>query len=383
MKRTSISIIACLVAMNVVMPASANGLLGGLLGGGSDAGSGGGLGETLNDVVSSVVTVNDTSNDGLVNIDTGTTTGGGGDLSVSVGGGGAVEPVGTISVGTSDTSGLSVTASVPEVVTADVNVGGSGGAVSADVGILNDTVTANVGVATPSTPASGGTSTGGGLVVANVGLGTPAPTSTGGGLVSVNVGLGTPAPTSTGGGLINVNVGAPNIATLPTTPTTPPSPGTSAPGTPSLADLPILRVSVTNGRVTSTVVTPGRVSAQPAEAPAVLARVVAPVSRGVANGSDQCVGESENKLSGLIASTNVSASDWQSASNVSVQRVAICGDTQRWLQAELQNSGIGRQLESATSADALISASLSRADFSNERVFAVQKRGSSLIVYVY
>lgn len=103
--------------------------------------------------------------------------------------------------------------------------------------------------------------------------------------------------------------------------------------------------------------------------------------RSASTGSN-CVGQSPAQLVKLVRATQVDA-NWQRASNIAVQRVAICPDVKVWLQGQMSESGMGPYLSSVVRADSLISASLSRTSYGPNEVFAVKRSGSQLTVYVY
>ncbi|UJW86856.1 hypothetical protein IM737_06300 [Devosia sp. SL43] len=95
-----------------------------------------------------------------------------------------------------------------------------------------------------------------------------------------------------------------------------------------------------------------------------------------------CDSGSANDVVRLIQNTKANAS-WVQASGVQVQRVDLCPEVKVWLAAQLQGSALGNALRSAVQSDALLSASLSRTSYGPDRVFAINKRGAQLIVYVY
>lgn len=103
---------------------------------------------------------------------------------------------------------------------------------------------------------------------------------------------------------------------------------------------------------------------------------------GNSGANNACVGASANQVQALLQSTRIDAS-WQRASNVAIKPVTICPDVRAWLAAALRDSGIGGVLSNAVRSDALLSASLSRSSFGPDRVFAVQRTGAQLTVYVY
>ncbi|RYG57741.1 MAG: hypothetical protein EON56_01755 [Alphaproteobacteria bacterium] len=100
------------------------------------------------------------------------------------------------------------------------------------------------------------------------------------------------------------------------------------------------------------------------------------------NTAPSCSGTSPRQVQRLIEGTEIGG-DWQRASNVEISRVDLCPEMQTWLAAALTNSGLGSSLRSAISNDSLLSASLDRSTYSANRVFAVQRRGNQLTVFVY
>jgi hypothetical protein len=99
-------------------------------------------------------------------------------------------------------------------------------------------------------------------------------------------------------------------------------------------------------------------------------------------GGAGCAGISNKDLERLIQSTRIDGS-WSRASNVAVQRVALCPEQRSWLASALPASSVGQQLQSAVASDDLLSASLSRTSYSPDRVLAVRRDGSQLTVFVY
>lgn len=95
-----------------------------------------------------------------------------------------------------------------------------------------------------------------------------------------------------------------------------------------------------------------------------------------------CSGVSSQQLEQLLRSTRIDNS-WRRASNVSIQRVPVCAEMRSWLAATLSQTGLGPNLHQAVVSDPLLSASLSRTSYSPDRVFAVQKSGNDLKVFVY
>lgn len=99
-------------------------------------------------------------------------------------------------------------------------------------------------------------------------------------------------------------------------------------------------------------------------------------------GAAACVGTPVAQIDRLIRSTRVDAS-WQRASNVSIQPVAVCPDVRVWLARQLAGSSFGSNLQWALRNDVLASASLSRTSYGADRVFAVQRSGAQLTLFVY
>jgi hypothetical protein len=54
-----------------------------------------------------------------------------------------------------------------------------------------------------------------------------------------------------------------------------------------------------------------------------------------------------------------------------------------WLATNLRGSAFGSSLNSAIRTDSLLSASLARSSYGVDRVFAVEKRGNRLTMFVY
>lgn len=109
---------------------------------------------------------------------------------------------------------------------------------------------------------------------------------------------------------------------------------------------------------------------------------MASTGSGGGAGAAACVGLSSSQLERLLRSTRIDGS-WARASNVAIQPVSVCPEMRPWLAAALGNSGLGDSLRSAIAGDALLSASLSRTPYDAGRVFAVQRQGSQLTVFVY
>ncbi len=105
-------------------------------------------------------------------------------------------------------------------------------------------------------------------------------------------------------------------------------------------------------------------------------------STGSSGSAATCAGVSVSELDRLLRSTRIDGS-WQRASNVAVQRVQICPSEQTWLAAALASTGLGSNLQSAVANDPLLATSLSRASLRPDRVFAVQRTGNQLTVFVY
>lgn len=95
-----------------------------------------------------------------------------------------------------------------------------------------------------------------------------------------------------------------------------------------------------------------------------------------------CQGVSSRDIEQLILSTRIDAS-WRRASNVDVRKVSVCPELRAWLAAALTQTGLGPSLRSAIASDELLTASLNRSPHSAERVFAVQRSGDRLTVFVY
>lgn len=95
-----------------------------------------------------------------------------------------------------------------------------------------------------------------------------------------------------------------------------------------------------------------------------------------------CIGTSAPVLARLVQSTRPDAS-WGRVSNVEIKPVAVCAAEARWLKQQLQDSLRGQQMYAAISSDNLIAASLDRTRFNASNVFAVQKNGNRLTVFVH
>ncbi len=80
--------------------------------------------------------------------------------------------------------------------------------------------------------------------------------------------------------------------------------------------------------------------------------------------------------------SNSAIAGWQRASNVQIVPVALCPQARTQVAQVLRSSGKIRVLQNAAAGDVLISASLSRTNHDAGDVFAVQRKGSMLIVYV-
>lgn len=100
------------------------------------------------------------------------------------------------------------------------------------------------------------------------------------------------------------------------------------------------------------------------------------------SGGAACIGTPVAQIDRLIRATRVDAS-WQRASNVAIQQVAVCPDVKAWLAQQLKGSSFGSNLQWALRNDALASASLSRTPHGADRVFAVQRSGAQLTLFVY
>lgn len=97
----------------------------------------------------------------------------------------------------------------------------------------------------------------------------------------------------------------------------------------------------------------------------------------------QCLGEDPSYVLSLFNATQINLAAWARASNVTIVPVQLC-PTDRVQVAELINgTGKGIQLQAAVASDALISTSLGRSSYGLNRVAAVQRRGSQILVYVY
>lgn len=74
---------------------------------------------------------------------------------------------------------------------------------------------------------------------------------------------------------------------------------------------------------------------------------------------------------------------WQQAANVQVVPVKLCATTRQQVARILGASSKVQLLQGAAAADVLISASLSRTRYDAGDVFAIERRGDSLTVYVF
>ncbi len=95
-----------------------------------------------------------------------------------------------------------------------------------------------------------------------------------------------------------------------------------------------------------------------------------------------CQGVSSNELERLIRATRIDNS-WRRAQMVDVRKVSVCPELRSWLAAALQQTGLGRTLQTAIASDDLVLATLNRSSHSAGQVFAVQKDGNRLTVFVY
>jgi hypothetical protein len=95
-----------------------------------------------------------------------------------------------------------------------------------------------------------------------------------------------------------------------------------------------------------------------------------------------CQGVSSSELERLILSTRIDRS-WGSAHNVDIRKISVCPELRAWLAAALRQTGLGQSLRSAIVSDELLTATLNRSPHSADRVFAVQRSGSRLTVFVY
>jgi hypothetical protein len=76
-------------------------------------------------------------------------------------------------------------------------------------------------------------------------------------------------------------------------------------------------------------------------------------------------------------------SSWQRATNVRIVPMRVCAATRQQLSNILSQSSKVNQLHGYVAGDALISASLSRGKYGVGNVFAVERAGPELTVYVY
>jgi len=100
------------------------------------------------------------------------------------------------------------------------------------------------------------------------------------------------------------------------------------------------------------------------------------------SGGSNCVGLANVELERLLGATRIDGS-WSRASNVQIHPVRVCPEQRSWLAAALASTNLGAALRSAIAADALLTASLSRSSYSADRVFAVQRNGGQLTMFVY
>jgi hypothetical protein len=100
------------------------------------------------------------------------------------------------------------------------------------------------------------------------------------------------------------------------------------------------------------------------------------------SGGSNCVGLANVELERLLGATRIDGS-WSRASNVQIHPVRVCPEQRSWLAAALASTNLGAALRSAIAADALLTASLSRSSYSPDRVFAVQRNGGQLTMFVY
>ena len=99
-----------------------------------------------------------------------------------------------------------------------------------------------------------------------------------------------------------------------------------------------------------------------------------------------CVGADGRQvlqIAGRQRVTNSAISGWQRASNVQVVPIRLCPNVKRQVAAALSGSSKVNMLRRAANADALINASLNRTRYNAGDVFAVQRSGSQLTVFVY
>ena len=106
------------------------------------------------------------------------------------------------------------------------------------------------------------------------------------------------------------------------------------------------------------------------------------LASGGGGGNIVCQGVSSSELERLILSTRIDSS-WGRAHNVDIRKVSVCPELRVWLAAALRQTGLGQSLRSAIVLDELLTATLNRSPHSADRVFAVQRSGSRLTVFVY
>lgn len=99
-------------------------------------------------------------------------------------------------------------------------------------------------------------------------------------------------------------------------------------------------------------------------------------------GTVACQGVSSDQLERLILSTRIDNS-WRRAHDVEIRKVSVCPELRAWLAAALRETGLGHSLRSAIVSDELLTATLNRSPHSADKVFAVQRSGSRLTVFVY
>lgn len=100
----------------------------------------------------------------------------------------------------------------------------------------------------------------------------------------------------------------------------------------------------------------------------------------------QCSLDMGQQVLQLAANGKVSRSviaGWQQAANVQVVPVKLCATTRQQVARILGASSKVQLLQGAAAADVLISASLSRTRYDAGDVFAIERRGDSLTVYVF
>lgn len=102
--------------------------------------------------------------------------------------------------------------------------------------------------------------------------------------------------------------------------------------------------------------------------------------------SARCVGADGRQVLQLAARQTVNRStisSWRRASNVQIVPIRLCPNIRRQVAAALDSSSKVNAIRGAAHSDALINASLSRTNYSARNIFAVQRSGSQLTVYVY